>query len=76
MALLPYSRIGRKPMLRGNVYGLVIALLSFAIAVVVTLQQVKQSGVRVELIIQPLPPPTELTDPGGGRRQEVTENAH
>jgi hypothetical protein len=61
-------------MLRGNLYGLVIALLSFVIAVVLTLQQVKQSGVRVELIIQPITPPTEPTDPGGDRRQEVTVN--
>ena len=61
-------------MLRGNLYGLVIALLSFVIAVVLTLQQVQQSGVRVELIIQPITPPKGPTDPGGGRRQEVTEN--
>ena len=62
------------PMLRGNLYGLVIALLSFAIAIVLTLKQIKENGVRVELIIQPITPPTEPTDPGGGRRQEVTEN--
>ena len=55
-------------MLRGNLYGLIIALLSFVIAVVLTLQQVKESGVRVELIIQPITPPTESTDPGGGLR--------
>jgi hypothetical protein len=64
------------PMLRGNLYGLVIALLSFVIAVVLTLQQVQQSGVRVELIIQPITPPMQPADPGGQRGQEVTENKH
>lgn len=63
-------------MLRGNLYGLIIALLSFVIAVVLTLQQVKESGVRIELVIQPITPPTEPTDPGGGRRQEVTESTY
>jgi hypothetical protein len=55
---------------------LVIALLSFVIAVVLTLQQVQQSGVRVELIIQPITPPMQPADPGGQRGQEVTENKH
>lgn len=62
-------------MLRGNLYGLVIALLSFVIAIVLTVQQVRDSGVRVELIIQPITPPTEPTDPGD-RRQEVTESTY
>lgn len=63
-------------MLRGNLYGLIIALLTFVIAVVLTLQQVKESGVRIELVIQPITPPIEPTDPGGDRRQEVTVNTH
>ncbi|MBX2804746.1 MAG: hypothetical protein KTR19_02140 [Hyphomicrobiales bacterium] len=63
-------------MFRGNLYGLIIVILSFAIAVIATVKQVQQSGVRVELIIQPILPPTQLADPGRDPRQEVTFNTH
>ena len=61
-------------MFRGNLYGLAIALLSFVIAVMLTVRQVKESGVRVEFTIQPVMPEGQLKDPDDGRKQEVTEN--
>jgi hypothetical protein len=41
-------------MLNGNLYGLVITLLTFVITVVLTMRQVQETGVRFELIIQPV----------------------
>ncbi len=41
-------------MFNGNLYGLIITMLTFVIAVVLTMQQVEQSGVHLELIIRPV----------------------
>lgn len=63
-------------MLRGNVYGLVITVLSLVIALVMTLQQVREGGVTIEVTVRSLPPLERPADPGEGRRQEVSENTH
>jgi hypothetical protein len=41
-------------MLNGNVYGLIITVLTFVIAIVLTMRQVERTGVHVELIIRPV----------------------
>lgn len=41
-------------MLNGNLYGLIITVLTFVIAVVLTMRQVERTGVHVELIIRPV----------------------
>ena len=40
-------------MFNGNLYGLVITMLTFVIAVVMTMRQVEQTGVHIELTIRP-----------------------
>jgi hypothetical protein len=37
-----------------NLYGVIITILTFVIAVVLTMRQVEQTGVHVELIIRPV----------------------
>ena len=39
-------------MLNGNFYGLIITLLTLVIAVVLTARQVRETGIRFELVIQ------------------------
>ena len=41
-------------MFNGNFYGLVITLLTLAIAVVLTLREVQETGIRFEVTIQPV----------------------
>jgi hypothetical protein len=41
-------------MFNGNLYGLIITMLTFVITVVLTMRQVEQSGVHVEFIIRPV----------------------
>lgn len=41
-------------MFNGNLYGLIITMLTFVIAVVLTMRQVEQTGVRVEFTIRPV----------------------
>lgn len=41
-------------MFNGNLYGLIITMLTFVIAVVLTMRQVEQTGVHVEFIIRPV----------------------
>ena len=41
-------------MFNGNLYGVIITMLTFVIAVVLTMRQVEQTGVHVELIIRPV----------------------
>lgn len=41
-------------MFNGNVYGLVITMLTFVIAIMLTLRQIEQTGVYVELTIRPI----------------------
>lgn len=41
-------------MFNGNLYGVIITMLTFVIAVVLTMQQVKQTGIHVELTIRPV----------------------
>lgn len=58
-------------MLRGNLYGLIIALLTFVIAIVLAVREVRQGGVRVELIIQPVERPYQPNNPGTRPEREV-----
>ena len=39
----------------GNLYGLIIAILSLAVTIVLTMQHLKQNGFRLEIIVQPAP---------------------
>jgi hypothetical protein len=41
-------------MLNGNIYGLIITMLTFVIAVVLTMRQVEQTGVQVVFTIRPV----------------------
>jgi hypothetical protein len=41
-------------MLNGNLYGLIITLLTFVITVILTMRQVQETGVRFEVVIQPV----------------------
>ena len=41
-------------MFNGNLYGLIITMLTFVIAAVLTMRQVEQSGVQVEFTIRPV----------------------
>ena len=41
-------------MFNGNLYGLIITMLTFVIAVVLAMRQVEQSDVHLELIIRPV----------------------
>ena len=41
-------------MFNGNLYGVIITMLTFVIAVVLTMKQVEQTGVHVEFIIRPV----------------------
>lgn len=41
-------------MFNGNLYGLMITMLTFVIAVVLTMRQVEQTGVQVEFTIRPV----------------------
>jgi hypothetical protein len=41
-------------MFNGNLYGLIITMLTFVIAVVLTMRQVEHTGVRVEFTIRPV----------------------
>lgn len=41
-------------MFNGNFYGLVITLLALVIAVVMTARQAQETGIRFEVIIQPV----------------------
>jgi hypothetical protein len=41
-------------MFNGNLYGLVITMLTFVIAVILTMRQVEQTGVHFELTIRPV----------------------
>ena len=41
-------------MLNGNLYGLIITVLTFVVAIVLTMRQVERTGVHVELIIRPV----------------------
>jgi hypothetical protein len=59
-------------MLRGNLYGLIIALLTFVIAIILTMRQVQESGIRVELIIQPINEAAHERQRDDDRRREVT----
>jgi hypothetical protein len=42
-------------MSNGNLTGLIIAMLSLAITVVLTMRHVKENGFRLEIIVQPAP---------------------
>ncbi len=48
----------------GNLYGLIIAILSMAVTIVLTMQHIRESGFRLELIIQPA---REYVAPGSPR---------
>ena len=39
----------------GNLYGLIIAMLSLAVTVLLTMQHLKQNGFHLEIIVQPAP---------------------
>ena len=41
-------------MFDGNLYGLIITMLTFVIAVVLTMRQVEQRGIHFELTIRPV----------------------
>ena len=41
-------------MFNGNLYGVIITMLTFVIAVVLTMKQVEQTGVHVEFIFRPV----------------------
>jgi hypothetical protein len=41
-------------MLNGNLYGLIITMLTFVITVILTMRQVEQTGVHVEFTISPV----------------------
>jgi hypothetical protein len=41
-------------MLNGNLYGLIITILSLVIAIVLTMRHIEQRGIRVEFVIQPV----------------------
>ncbi len=45
-------------MFNGNLYGLIITVLTFVIAIVLTMQQVEHTGVHVELTIRPVSGPS------------------
>ena len=42
-------------MLNGNWYGLVITLLTLIIAIILTVRHVSDTGIRFEVVIQPVP---------------------
>jgi len=42
-------------MLNGNWYGLIITLLTLLIAVILTIRNVGDTGIRFEVVIQPVP---------------------
>jgi hypothetical protein len=39
----------------GNLYGLIIAILSLAVTIVLTIKNVRENGFRLEIIVQPAP---------------------
>jgi hypothetical protein len=49
-------------MLNGSWYGLIITLLTLIIAVVLTVRQVSDTGIRFEVVIQPVPVITPKDD--------------
>jgi hypothetical protein len=49
-------------MLNGNWYGLIITLLTLIIAVVLTVRHVSDTGIRFEVVIQPVPVITSKDD--------------
>jgi hypothetical protein len=51
----------------GNLYGLIIAILSLAITIVLTMQHIKQNGFHLEIIVQPAP---SYVPPGRSQGQQ------
>ena len=51
----------------GNLYGLIIAILSLAVTIVLTMQHIKQNGFHLEIIVQPAP---SYVPPGRSQGQQ------
>jgi hypothetical protein len=51
--LIRLLRAKRRIMQNGNLYGLIIAILSLAVTIVLAMQHIEEGGFHLELIIQP-----------------------
>ncbi|MGF1621787.1 MAG: hypothetical protein ACFCUR_14370 [Rhodomicrobiaceae bacterium] len=59
-------------MLNGNWYGLIITLLTLIIAVILTVRHVSDTGIRFEVVIQPVPVIRPKDD--GGRQMKDSQS--
>ncbi len=59
----------------GNLYGLIIAILSLAVTIVLTIKNVRESGFHLEIIVQPAttytPPPGRSEGQQSGFQSEL-----